>query len=751
MADPVVPSSGDFSTATYEQILFAVTGQGSDLRSIADAGDGRGDPSGAWLKVASTPSASNSISYHAWDTYYFGFDVNMAAFNAWQNGCLNIDGITQRAASGKTGLLDVQRLFDAMVTADRYLDFLHNGQSMVQKWVDSLSGDDAALRGKAAYAILGNLNRLSFTFTDLSRQLTADRTPSTVTGLKEAALALGAFGVNMANIWNQHRGLINLAVQNLNGFLVTLDDYLIQQGLDARAKTMSVPGGKGYALDALTDNGHFGRSIAENYIKDRLAAFAVNSTGERLTGPMAGIKGDLKTGAPMNQFNPILSDLLRAELDAMDQQARIEFEKLDAAYQRAGLSLGDLQANQPPTVGILSSSDADTTLADAGLTSPDGSGLADLAGGGADGTGLPDFSGGGADGTGVADLAGGGAGGTGVPDLSGGGTTIPDFAGGGSGVADLANGGATVPNLSTGDSGAGVGLPTSGGVLFPNLNPGGGTDDSHAGVSSGVIPTVPNISGQVPDGTIDEHGWSPNPITVPNGSGSGVPSLPSSGGGGSTSGFPGSTANGGLSLGPGATPGSGPAPDFNAFRATTPSPSLDSWGSAGGGAGLDSVAGLGSGAAGGGLSGGLGSGVGGVGGTGSGAVGTGSAGGWADWAGTGAGSGSAAAGAPGAAGTSASSGYGGMPYMPMGGAGAGAGGGREEKERERATWLTEDDKVWGTDSAAGLGVIGRPDIGLPETDEPLVSTHVHLRSTTTPVAATPVEREAAPTAESTGN
>ena len=53
-------------------------------------------------------------------------------------------------------------------------------------------------------------------------------------------------------------------------------------------------------------------------------------------------------------------------------------------------------------------------------------------------------------------------------------------------------------------------------------------------------------------------------------------------------------------------------------------------------------------------------------------------------------------------------GMGGMPYMPpmggMGGAGTG-----DRKERERQTWLSEDEKVWGTEVAAGIGVIGRPD------------------------------------------
>ncbi|MGW8434787.1 hypothetical protein ACWGKS_06460 [Nocardiopsis sp. NPDC055879] len=53
---------------------------------------------------------------------------------------------------------------------------------------------------------------------------------------------------------------------------------------------------------------------------------------------------------------------------------------------------------------------------------------------------------------------------------------------------------------------------------------------------------------------------------------------------------------------------------------------------------------------------------------------------------------------------------GGMPMMPpMGGMGGGGGGGGDNgRERNRATWLSEDEKVWGTDKTRGKAVLGRP-------------------------------------------
>ncbi|SOB82721.1 hypothetical protein [Streptomyces sp. 1331.2] len=51
---------------------------------------------------------------------------------------------------------------------------------------------------------------------------------------------------------------------------------------------------------------------------------------------------------------------------------------------------------------------------------------------------------------------------------------------------------------------------------------------------------------------------------------------------------------------------------------------------------------------------------------------------------------------------------GGMPpMMPPGGAGMGGQGGPNDKDRRRTTWLAEDEEVWGTETAAVHGVIGR--------------------------------------------
>ncbi|MFC0596804.1 AAWKG family protein [Streptomyces palmae] len=50
---------------------------------------------------------------------------------------------------------------------------------------------------------------------------------------------------------------------------------------------------------------------------------------------------------------------------------------------------------------------------------------------------------------------------------------------------------------------------------------------------------------------------------------------------------------------------------------------------------------------------------------------------------------------------------GGMPMMPPMGGAAGGGQKTQSEERERATWVSEDEDVWGTDEGGVTGVIGR--------------------------------------------
>ncbi|WP_026422140.1 hypothetical protein [Actinokineospora inagensis] len=666
MADPVVPVSGDFSAATYEQILFAVTGLGGDLHAVADGGTGTGEAPNAWLKFAAPGSAANNYGYQAWDTYYFGVDVNTTALNSWSTAYHAIDGMVPRLASGKAGLMDVPLLREATQVTDKYVRFLELGQSTTKRWADDLGGDDADLKGKAAYAIQANLERLAFTFGDVHRQLTLDRVPGAVAGLAEASLALRAFGQNMAQIWYDHRNaLLNSPVNNVNNVLNSVNEWVVDNGLDKSTKDKNPP----YQLDDYYANG--GKTAAEEYIRSILSSYRPNLFAYPMPAEFNGVAGSLMSAGLWDAFNQTISSIVLTELSTMDQLARTEFAKLEAAYRRSGKGLVDLKTNQPPTVGSLPPDVPDASLIGAGgLTPPDGSV------GGTGGIGDP-----------TANLPGGGAAGS---------VDFP-LTNGASGGANLPNGGTSTVLPGGGTTGTTLPVLPGGGLVLPTL-PGTTTGDKSTG-------TLPN--GSHP--TTGDDGWTPS-ASLPGQPRKDQVALPSTG-----------SAGGSAHINPVSTSDGATLPALSGGGAGGGAP--DSWGGTGGGVGAP----------------------------GSDAFDAGSPTGWSNWAGNTPNFNTIAPEAAGLPGTVASrdtsSGLGGMPFMPPM-AGGGAGGNREEKERDRETWLSEDEEFWGTESQAGFGVLGHPDLVAPETDEPVAARHVHLR-TAAPVTRKPIEDETAPTAQAT--
>ncbi|WP_051385536.1 hypothetical protein [Actinokineospora inagensis] len=754
MADPTIPATGDFTTASYEQILFAITGLGSDLMGMLDSGGGIGESPNTWFTFTPPGSAANSISYHAWDKYYFGADFNMAAFNSWYAAWHAIDDAVTQAWYGKSGLMDVQLLRDSKTVTDNYLTFLTESLNTTKSWGDSLDSDDSAFKGKAAFAIQVNLRRLAFTFNDLHDQITLDRTPSTPTGIDDAATALSTFGKNMWQIWSDSRDfLLNAPMNTANTFVANVIAHIKHQGLDVSTKGMESWGEPSYLLDQWSAKD---RGKAEQYIRDSMALYASN----RVTPPAMPtgfpvVDGDLTRAETWNAANNSISEVARVELRKMAVKARTELATLEAAYRKAGRSLGDLKTNQPPTIG---SPPPDPN------TNPNGPGSGDPnippppngdtnvppppngdtnvpppPNGGIDGPGGPnpnDFPNGSGSGSGLPD---------GFSNLSNDPSKLGDPPNGGTNFPGLndalnPNGGTNGGGLPGGGDG-GTGLP-----FLPNLPNGG--KNSNGGANGGTnLPNLPNVENPG-DGHIGDDGWEPN---QPNGSTHlpGGTNLPGSNGGvpGFPGGAPGGPANGGIGLGPGSLPGTGPVTGLNGIGGLPGADGsiggagggLDSWGAAGGGAGVGADGSFGAGG-GFGANGGAGTGAGSP-------FGTGSETGWSDWSGHGS-DGANAAGGPGGAGAEHDQ-RGGMPFFPpmMGGMGGMGGRGSEEKERERTTWLSEDEKIWGTDTEIGFGVIGRPDSGAPEIDEPLVTTHVHLRSTTS--STRQVERETRQEAEGT--
>jgi uncharacterized protein YukE len=264
----------------------------------------------------------------------------------------------------------------------------------------------------------------------------------------------------------------------------------------------------------------------------------------------------------------------------------------------------------------------------------------------------------------------------------------------------------TLPSPAVGaNASAAPVLPASAGVTAPSLaalsNP--ATGGGFGGSSGGSVSTAPTLAGLAAlplamsalGGTGTQGGLASSGGGAALSRSLSMPALPTLSSASIPAGMasrlaalnvPGSAPSGGVGAGSG---GIGAAPSLSSQLGVSPA-----GGSLAGSAGSQ-AAGLGSGAPG----------TAGVGAAGSPfSAGSGANGVGADGVGTiGAGSGTAAAsgGVP-ASGSSGSSG--GMPFMPPMG-GAGGAGGKGTGDRERATWLTEDRDVWGTDDGVGPMVV----------------------------------------------
>jgi hypothetical protein len=832
MTDPIgtpkAPVGGDFSRATYEQVLFAVTGYGPDLHGVLDTGE---TPGKGWFVQGSTPapggkqedgtSGGTGYSYHAWDKWYIAVNRDANQPGYWDKAVDDITDLADSVNVGKLGLMDVNKLWDAKAAVDQYVAWLAANHTTLQQWVNKLTSDDSAFKGKAAHAIQQNLKRLAFTINDLHEQIVTDH--GTPESLRATAEALATFARGMANVWWEHSGSMKFLVNNTMAAVVNnVHAYIVGKGL--------AHGTPNYVLDILASDS---RERAEAYIKQVVTGYSSDAnTGPLFTstpnwtyypgnyyasgswsvnysigetgsypftpGPLPEgfprLSGPLDSQSTWDAFNVAISEYARKKLEPLDTKARTLLSELQTAYDRTKKPLDELDTPTPPMSGGGPGSNPYGNFPPPGGGGnpygnfpPPGGGDNNPYGnfpppGGGTGNVPPPGGGGGnvppPGGAGNVPPPGGGGnvpppgGGDGNQppinskafDPPGGGGNVPPPNGGGNGNVPILPPGALPPPLSNGAPNSrtgnrvdadgnpinppggdpnllppptnnlpGADLPV-GSSEFPgdlpgsvsNQPPGSGNFPGDFGNLPGGNGNLPGDFGNLPGGTSTLPDFSNLPGGNSNLPGGNLPggssNLPGDFGNlpGGNSNLPGGFGN--LPGGNGNLPG-----DFG----NLPGGNSNLPGGGGGAGGLPGGSGnlpgdfgnMPGGGGAGGLPGGANAPGGGFGNS-PGAGGFGGEG-WADWSGQGPTANSD--GSPFAASNGGQPG-GGMPMMPpmMPPMGGNQG---DSKERERQTWLSEDDKVWGTDNTAGNGVIGLPNDVLFETDEPLAPTHVHVSST----------------------
>jgi hypothetical protein len=834
----------DYSMVTWEQVLFTVTGKGFDLHAVLktvetpDTGPLRMSAGGATPGSAQTDgqSGGTGYSYHAWDKWYIAVDWDKSASNNWDQAIKDTDPLITQLATGRLVLLDVTKLEEAKPVVDQYVRWLDTNYNTLQQWVNKLTSDDSAFKGKAAHAIQDKLKTMAFTVKDLYEQIVTDR--NTSKSLQDTADAVNTFAKGMAQLWLDNVNSLRYLVNNLTVAVINnVDTYIRGKGL--------VNGTPNYVLDHYAKQS---RETAENYIKNVIAGYSStahtspkvtsNTTWTYYSGNYTGagtwkanttvtddpdgytftpgelpdkfpeLSGPLDSGATWNSFNTAVATYARTKLEPLDTEARKLIAALETAYARTKDPLEELDTpaplptggggNQPPPFG-------NQPPPYGNQPPPNGGGGPDLneflknlyenpPGGNSNGPPENDFSNlfndppGGGGGPGGGDSNGpptndlnsllndpSGGGGPGGGDSNGPPTNDLNSllneppagsseSNGPPGGNDFNGPGGNSPNDFQSANGGPGG---TGAVPPPFIPPGSFSTSNGAPESNRRLPgdqTQFDENGN-PINSFEDDGWEPPPngdsgplpsstsnfnpadlglgsnnlpdgskdFTVdssnsPPGGSSNVPGFGDFPGGSSN--LPGGSSNlpgfgdgpGGSSNLPGGSSnlpgfGDGPGGSSNLPGGSSNFPggssnfpggefsNLPGGGGAGGGA---------PGAFGGASPGGGGAGAGGFGGE-----------GWSDWSGQNPAEETDKSGFN----ISDPSQRGGMPpmmppMMPMNG---GQGG---DKERERQTWLSEDDKIWGTDSLAGNGVIGLPNDRAHDADEPLAPTHVHVRTNT---------------------
>lgn len=764
-----LPDNDDYSRLTFEQVLTALTGLGNDLREPLNT-PGSGDDKG-WLVPAADNDTDRShatfTGYSAFGKFWYGVNYNIPAFENWTKALHEIDVLVVQLQTGKLGALDVGQVRDVKALVDQYSRWLEQNQGMLQSWIDGLDSPDSAFRGRAAYALQQNLVRIAHVMKDVHDQITVNRKISPSLMLEMIADISQYAASKLAEVWFHHRDELFDAVDAAVRYISdSIHRYIWGVGL--------VKGTPNYSLPQFTE-----LDPAEAWINKMLAGFdsTMVSAPDSVTeskpsygtdsdgGMVAGnsdvhtpgtfnfddmgpapirpegfppIMGDLRSKATWNDFNAKIRDFALYRLSRVDSAAREVLTSVGKIYALGKDPLAKVDDNKPPTLGSAPSPEG--LGGGSGTLPPGGSGDFHLPPGGDGGDfHLPpggsagDFNPPPNGGENYNPLGGGPGNDPSGPPPNGtdnynplGGGPGSDVFGPGAGSGDHFNplGGPGNELLATPPGGAEGGGPLpyvpSAFAVPPLPNSTVGTNGSAGGNGAGYEPPPigrellgPPPGGQ--NGTGLPEGWTP-------------PALPES-----------------PQLPPLTQNGLPAPPGMEGMARFNPPPGLEGPG-APGGLGVPG----GSGAPGGfGAPGGLGAPGAGEAGSGGGLGGSGE--GWSDWSGDlGSGGGHPEL-TPGVNQVGGMS----MPMIPpmMGGMGGmagmgGAGGAAKERERERQTWLSEDEKVWGTEAVVGSGVIGRPD-GEPVLDEPLTHRHVHVRAASRTKATRGRHAEAAPAMEGT--
>jgi hypothetical protein len=485
-----VPSTDNWNEWTFEQALKALTGEGADLHTPAKA---------SWFTFDPNPSQSDNITYHAYDKYWYGANIDQQAVTTWKAAIDTIDEMMADVALGKRGNMNHQSVLDLAQAIRTFADFNHGAANVMTSWANRLDSDDSSFRGKAAFLIQWRLKAGGDGLTDTYEQVTTRHGKNIADVVNDAAVELGNFNKTMGNAWNSAlasdmRNWLDNAIRDA---INAIAGYIDDSGLDQHHGP--------YKLDSLD------AESGKAFVQKMLSAYP---------------KGDLTTAAGWQSISKSITTILTNNLNAyLDKSARSAITALAPKYTLATSSLIEITA---PLTETPPQADPDADGNGDGDVPPPPEG---------DGSGeVPPPPEGGGSGEVPPPPEGGGSGEVPPPDGGIGDSGIGDGGIGNSGIGDggIGDGGLGDGGLG-GPPGAGGDIPADGGVgpFVPGLvPPGGGTGigDDRANGGTGIGPGG--------DGAFDEKGAGNGLLTPPDGGADGPNSLLPSGTGESRTAIP---------------------------------------------------------------------------------------------------------------------------------------------------------------------------------------------------------------------
>jgi|GEM_PF-2502844 len=324
-----IPGNTNWSEWSFSQVLLAITGDSIDLKKAIDV---------EWLAFKAGGGAADSITYKAWEKYYYAANYDYDAFNKWNTLVQSMDTIARELYTNRRGTLDLWTLRDAQVKVVAYESWLRSSGQDYRAWAKHLDSDDDGFNGKAAAIIQYRMDVNADKLEDLHEQLTTNHGVPASRAMKNAQDAMDRITRKLADAWFWARNNSNIASlpnTEANAMVQGIYDHLMRNGIIRTEEAIS---NGTYVLDKLANGDD--RAVALAHIDSTMAAWTY---------------GNLTNGDTWKKMNDQITTRLQAvitELDNVARQAMADLHQNLVTATSAMTALKNPKFSKPPTGGF---------------------------------------------------------------------------------------------------------------------------------------------------------------------------------------------------------------------------------------------------------------------------------------------------------------------------------------------------------------------------------------------------------------